>query len=299
MKLFSNREMKGVITPMITPFKKNGELDKKAIKDLVNFLKTKVHGIFINGTYGSGPLMSIEERKQVLEHVMEEAGKEIQICVNVSSTNTKWSLDLGKHAEKMGAVSVASLPPYYYKHNADIIENYFNVLIKNINIPVYLYNNPSTVPFKITTSLLSKLISNGLEGIKDSSNDLLSFYEFINNFEDKGFKCIIGTEALMLPTVIMGAWGCISGMSNCLPELVVSLWENIFSEDIKKASSLQKKILNIRNIFKNYPTIPLIHRTLEERGINSGYPRAPFNNITDREWNDTKKQLKELGVQIA
>ena len=84
---YKNRDMKGVITPIITPFDRKGNLDKQALREVTAFLKNKVHGIFVNGTFGSGPLMSIEERKEVLELILEEANNYVEVCVNVSTTS--------------------------------------------------------------------------------------------------------------------------------------------------------------------------------------------------------------------
>ncbi|GAG58641.1 unnamed protein product [marine sediment metagenome] len=74
---------------MVTPFKQNGALDKKALREVVSFLKKRVHGLFVNGTYGCGPLMSVNERKDVLEIVTEEAGNDIQVCVHIGSTSNR------------------------------------------------------------------------------------------------------------------------------------------------------------------------------------------------------------------
>lgn len=63
--------MYGVIPPMLTPFKKDGNLDEEGIRTLVRFLNGKVNGVFICGSYGSGPLMSVEEKKKVIDIVME------------------------------------------------------------------------------------------------------------------------------------------------------------------------------------------------------------------------------------
>ena len=294
--LLGNKDMKGVITAMVTPFNVKGAIDKKAIKEMVSFLKTRVHGLFVNGTYGSGPLMSYEERKQVLEWVMEEAAGHIQVCVNISSTTNKMSLELGKHAAEVNASSVITLAPYYYKHDTNIVEDYLNELVSTIGIPVFFYNNPAVVPFNATSNFLFKLAKKGLKGIKDSSFNILNFYDYLNIFEGTDFKCMIGTDALLLPSIIMGAWGCISAISNYLPNIVIELWEETVKGNIEKAAILQKKILKIRDIFKKSPTIPLIQKALYEIDINAGHPRAPFRDTPEEIWSDTKYQLGKLGV---
>jgi len=296
MAEFGNREMKGVIPPMITPFKENGDLDKKALREVVSFLKGKVHGLFINGTYGCGPLMNINERKEVLETVMEEAGRDIQICVHIGSTSNKDALELGKHAAGLDVIGVASVPPYYFPHKTADIENYFSELIAEINTPVYLYNNPITTPFSADADFLNKLADKGLKGVKDSSFDILVFYNYLRKVKKEGFHFIMGSEALILPAVFMGGRASIAGMANCLPEEIVSLWNAAEKGEIEKASELQRRVLNIRDIYKKGSTTPLVYRTLRERGVNAGYPRKPFRDQPDEIWQKVKKDIKDLGV---
>jgi len=113
------KNLTGVIPPMITPFDSDGEVDENALIDLINFLIKHVHGLFICGTYGSGPLMKPEQRKKVAEIVTQQIDNKISVIVHVGSTNTKTAVDLAKHAESVGSSHISSVPPYYYKHNKD------------------------------------------------------------------------------------------------------------------------------------------------------------------------------------
>lgn len=298
MAKFGNREMRGVIPPMVTPFKQNGDLDKKALREVVSFLKKRVHGLFVNGTYGCGPLMSVNERKDVLEIVTEEAGNDIQICVHIGSTSNRDAIDLGKHAAKLNVVGVASVPPYYFPHKTVDIENYFIELINEIDAPVYLYNNPITTSFAASTDFLSGLAEKGLKGVKDSSFDILVFYDYLRNIKKEKFHFIMGSEALILPAVVMGGRASIAGMANCLPEEVVALWEAAEDSEIEEASELQKRVLSIRDIYKSGSTTPLVYKTLRERGINAGYPRKPFRDQPNEVWQKVKTKLKDLGVVL-
>ena len=295
MAEFGNREMRGVIPPMITPFKKDGDLDKVAVRELVSFLKKRVHGLFVAGTYGCGPLMSVEERKELLELVMEEAGKEIQVCVHIGSTSTKDALDLGMHAAKLGVVGVASVPPYYFHYSEQDVEAYFETLIGEIPVPFYFYNNPATTHFSASSALIARLARKGLKGIKDSSFDILTFYSFVCDVQEEGFHFIIGSEALIVPARLLGARGTIAGLANCLPEEITALWQAAEANDTYTSSELQKRVLKIRQIYKSGPTLALIHRTLRERGVNAGYPRAPFRDVSDEQWSAFKSKLRDFG----
>jgi dihydrodipicolinate synthase/N-acetylneuraminate lyase len=297
-RALKNRHMKGVITAIITPFDKSGGLDAKAIKEITAFLKKKVHGLFINGTFGSGPLMSVGERKKVLELVLEEANDDVEVCVNISTTSKKWAHELAKHAADSGATCIISTAPYYYKHRADIVEKYFVELIEKSEIPVYIYDNPSVVPFKCSPELLLRLAQKGLKGMKDSSKDLVSFYKNLTVLDETDFRCIMGTDSLLLPAVVMGAPGCVSATSNYLTDLVVNLWEKVKKGDLKEGEVLQKKVIRVKRIIEKYPQIPLLQKIMREMGLNAGYPRAPFEDTPEDIWKDVKNGLEGSGIKL-
>ncbi len=163
----------GVIPPMITPFSEDDTLNEKALRNVVNFLYEHVHGYFICGTYGGGPLMNKDEKKRVVEVVVEEAKGQREVVMNVSATNTRDAIELAKFAEKAGATQVASVPPYYYQQPMVNVLRYFDKLIQAVNIPVYVYNNPKAVGYGLTPENIVELSKIGLFGMKDSSFDAM------------------------------------------------------------------------------------------------------------------------------
>lgn len=302
---FGNKEMEGIIVPMITPFKKNGEIDETALRELVSFLKSRVHGLFVNGSLGSGPLMNVEERKKTLEIIMEEARDDIQVCCHIGAISTQDVIELGKHAEKMRAVAVASLIPYFYSHNESVIENFFITLMKEIKTPIYVYNNPARTMINISTDLLKRLADIGIKGIKESSFNILNYYEYIQELKGRDFYFLVGTEALLLSTTLMRCEGCISAIANCFPEEIIELWDEAVKNNIKKAAELQEKVLNIRRALKGASTksnckisAPIIQRVLRGKGINAGYPRAPFMDVTEEFFKEVRNNLRNIGMNI-
>ncbi len=287
----------GIITPMITSFDRSDGINSKAIKEVALFLKTRVNGLFLNGTYGSGLLMNISERQAVSEIVVEEVNNNLPIFINISSSNYKDSIELGKHAEKIEASGVVATIPLYYKYEESLLEEYFLLLKNKLEVPIYFYNNPSITGYTATAVFLNKLAKIGIRGIKDSCTDIIGFTNYINALSDyKNFEFITGTEALMLPAVLLGACACVSGMSNFLPDEVVNLWKEIKEGSISEAAKLQREIIEIRNVLKKFPTIPIIHRALMSKGINAGYPRTPFSETSEQEWEIALESLKQTGA---
>lgn len=269
-------KLEGLIPPLITPFDKKGNPDLKALENIVEFIKDYIHGVFLCGTYGQGPIMSIEEKKIVIKKVVSMLNNSKKIVVHVGCANPYQAYELAKYAEDQGADVIASVPPFYYRYSEESVIHYFKELVSKVDIPVYVYNNPSRVGYPVTLSLLRKLEEIGVKGVKDSSFDLINFTTF-NLYTSDDFDVVIGTEALILPGYVLGARAFIAGMSNYLPEIVYQLYESCRKGDYKKASELQYRVNKVRHeLHELYQTIPLSYVILKLRGVDAGFPRKPF-----------------------
>jgi N-acetylneuraminate lyase/4-hydroxy-tetrahydrodipicolinate synthase len=163
------KKIKGIIPPLTTPFTPEGAVYEEGLRTLLDFqISGGVHGLFICGTYGSGPIMSLDERKQVAEIVVNHVKNRVSVIAHVGTTSTSQSIELAKHASEIGADVVASVPPYYHHHDERSVKKYFDSLVQSVDIPVFVYNNPKTTGFTITPEFLEELAIIGIQGIKDS-----------------------------------------------------------------------------------------------------------------------------------
>lgn len=290
------QRLKGAIPPLITPFTEEGEIDKNKLKLLVDFLSNHVQGLFVCGSYGSGPLMTREQRKECAEIVVETVTAKIPVIVHVGSTDTATSVSLAKHAQKIGVNRIASVAPYYYSYTEGQILNHFKHLLDVVNLPVYIYNNPKTVGYPITPETLAKLEEIGVAGVKDSSFDLMTFSDFVRKTGDD-FEVVMGTEALFLPAYVLGARAFIPGLGNAFPEIVVKLYQACVKEDFEQASILQFKILKLRDAMRiGGSTIVSIYEMLRLRGIDAGIPRLPFYPLDQKRRRQIRQVLEDLNM---
>jgi len=292
------KKITGIIPPLLTAFDKSGVFDPVAQKEIVKFLVDKVQGFYPCGTYGSGPLMSVEERKQVAEVVINEVNGRIPVILHVGSCSTRSVVELAKHAEKAGADAVAAVPPIYYGFGDDAVERHFKALVEAVSVPVFIYNNPKATGVSVSGKLLARLAELGVAGIKDSSFEIITFWNLMWSVTKPDFIPVIGTEALILPAVGMGAHAAVCGLANAIPDPVVELYEAVTGGDLKRAAVLQEKVSKMRDIMHFAPTLPMIQAVLRERGVNVGYPRLPFvfpeKSLVDR----AMSEFRALGVSF-
>jgi len=289
--------LEGIITALVTPFTEDSKLNVDGLRRLIDFqLSNGVTSFFICGTYGLGPVMSVDERKKVTELVVESVGGRGKVIVHVGSLNIDDALELARHAEDVGAYAIASLPPYYYVFDDEAIINYFKRLVSRVKIPVYLYNNPARTGVRITSELLRKLADVGVTGVKDSSFDIVRFYEDLTVVDPSRFEFIMGTEALLLPAMVVGVKACISGLSNVFPELVVKLYKLVSEGDYVNAAKLHLEVIKVRKVLHLVPTIPAVFEVLRLRGIDVGIPKPPFRRLSSKEVELLRSELMKLGV---
>ena len=298
MKESKEQKIGGIIPPMLTAFDKEGDFDEGAQREIVSFLVDKVHGLYPCGTYGSGVLMNVEERKKVAEVIIDEVGGRIPVIMHVGGASTRSVVELAEHAEKAGATAVAAVPPIYYGFKEPEVERHFKSLVDAVSIPVLIYNNPKTTGVSISAPFLNQLAQIGLSGVKDSSFDIMVFYNYLRTVKKEGFIPIVGTEALLLPAVAMGGHGSVSGLANALPEPVVDLFNSVKQGDMEKAVPLQSKVSAMRDIMHYGPTLPMIQAVLRRRGINAGYPRLPFVLPDGQLVNKAIADFKAMGVAL-
>jgi dihydrodipicolinate synthase/N-acetylneuraminate lyase len=288
-------KFKGIIPPLITCFTKEGKIDEKAQREFVRFQAQHVDGFYPCGTYGSGPLMTTEERKRVAEIVVEEKGT-CFVIVHIGAINTEESIELAKHAESIGADAVGAIPPFYYRYTQDQLLDHFRTIIRSVSIPVFLYNNPGLSGNPISPEILATLAKEGLSGVKDSAFDLVNFYMYLLKVTSPNFKFIVGTEAIAAPALDAGAVGVISGLANVFPEFMASFYATWRNHNPIRTAKYQLRVIKARAILKYGPTLTMSYAVLRMRGMNPGFPRKPYQEIPSSLYEKAEEELKDMGL---
>jgi N-acetylneuraminate lyase len=282
----------GVYAALITPFDEKGGVDEKRLKNLVKFLISKgIDGLYVCGGTGEGLLMDIDERKKVAEIVKDEAQNKIKLIVHVGGAlNTKNSIELAKHSEKIKVDAISSIPPIYYKFSFNEIFNYYYQLANLTNLPFFIYYIPATTGIFLTNEEILKFgeIKN-IVGLKYTYTDFYLLQDLLLKMKGK-WIAFSGPDELFLPALNMGVVGCIGSTQNVLPEIFVEIYKNFKEGNIKKAIELQKRITIAVSLLKKYGGITSWKIALKFRGIDAGYAREPFLKDLDK---DRKERFKK------
>lgn len=292
-------QMRGVIPPMLTPFQENGEVDYEGIKTLVGFLRDRVDGLFITGSYGGGALMTPDERMLVTETVIKAAGGKIPVIVQTGTADSRSTAKLTAHAAAAGAAAVSAVGPYYYKHNEDEICAFYSSMVKAAGeeTPVYVYNNPGFQGYPMELKTIKKLKDAGVRGIKDATFDIMLHANYMRLLKDDNFDVVLGTEAMWLSACVLGCRAFIPGIANAFPEICRKMYNEGMEGRYEDCRNTQFEVNEMRDIMYLARSTQLaIYAMLEIRGIVKCSPRGPFIPATDGEKNAIRERLKALGV---
>ena len=297
---------KGIFPAFYACYDNDGNISTQATKDFVEYLIGKgVAGLYVGGSSGECIYLSVEERKQTLEAVMEVAKGRIAIIAHVACNNTKDSQELARHAESLGVDAIAAIPPIYFRLPERAIAKYWNdISAAAPNTDFVIYNIPQLAGVALTLSLFDEMLKNPrVIGVKNSSMPIQDIQMFkrqaaINNKEVVVFN---GPDEQFIGGRIIGADGGIGGTYGVMPELFVKLNSLIESGDFENAGKLQDDIDEVIYTMcsANGNMYAVAKSALKNlSGIDLGGVREPLLNLADGDESVVEKTVSLVEAAV-
>lgn len=274
---------KGVIPAFYACYDEAGNVSPERTRMFAEYLLGKgVKGLYVCGSSGECIYQSKEERKLILENVMQAVGGKMTIIAHVACNNTGDSVELAAHAEKMGVDAIASIPPIYFHLPDYAIADYWNTISEAApNTDFIIYNIPQLAGVALNMGLYKKMLENPrVIGVKNSSMPV----QDIQIFKDvKGDDSVVfnGPDEQFAGGRMMGADAGIGGTYAVMPELFLAVDEAVRKGDFAQAKEIQYKIDRI--IYKMCECRGNLYAVMKEilrgRGIDIGGVRKPLPDI--------------------
>ena len=304
----ANKEIKGVVIPIMTPLKPDETVDVPSLRRLTNYLiDNGVHGIWAAGTTGEFANLSDKERLISIETVVNEVAGRVPVIGNVSSASTQLSINMALEVQEMGLDGIAVTPPYYYPNAQDEVLDHYRHIRSRVGAPLWVYNIPQTVKTAVAPSTVATLASEGaVVGIKDSSGagELLAELNVLCQQGGLSLKRFLGTSYRMAVTDGVGAHGVIPGIGNLIPAISVECWDAGQSGDAEAAKAANAKLLTFMKLGKlakgggtNAAAFGGMKAALKIMGVIADDTLSrPFRAFTADEKAGIPPILKELGL---
>jgi len=281
----SNKNIKGVIVPMVTPLNKDLSLDLASVKRILDsFIEAKV-SVFILGTTGESVSISEKQKLLLVKITCEYLNGELKIYAGISGNCLSESIEQAKSFVQMGVTAVVAHLPFYYPLESDQMLRYFEQLADNVTCPLILYNIPATIKQSIPINVVDQLSHHpNIIGIKDSEKGTERVDESLKIWRNRSdFFYLMGCSVHSTYSLQKGSAGLVPSTANLLPKLYQDLYETAVAGDISKAMEIQNRVNIISEIYQKNrslgQSIPALKTMMYAYGLCQPYVFPPLLSL--------------------
>lgn len=291
-------ELKGIITPILTPMNADESVNLVELRNQVErLISSGVHGIFPFGTNGEGYILSENEKVEVLEATIDQVKGRVPVYAGSGLISTKDTIRMSKKAQELGADVLSIITPSFAVASQKELYDHYVEIAKHVDTPIVLYNIPARTGNKLLPETIAKLAKDVdlIVGAKDSSGDWDNLKAYITETREleKDFYVLSGNDALILPCLKEGGFGGIAGCSNVYPEVLSSIYNLFIEGKLEEAEVVQESIASFRAVFKYGNPNTIVKKAVAMLGYPVGDCRRPFNYLCEEGIEALSKVLKE------
>lgn len=290
----------GSIPAIVTPFKRNGDLDLPTLKKFVEFqIQGGIDAIVPCGSTGEAATMSGEECRQVIETVVKQVDGRIPVIAGAGSNDTKKAINFSKIAKKAGADALLHVTPFYNKPTPGGLVAHFKAVADAAGLPIVIYNVPGRTGSNVSPSVIIRIAREVplVKAVKEASGSIIQMMEIIKlaaTGGPKDFAVLSGDDAFTLPLIAAGGHGCISVVCNEVPKQFSKMVHAALDKDFDKARTLHYQLWDLMNInFIESNPIP-VKTALSLMGMVEPGLRLPLVPLEEKNLEALKKVLKNL-----
>lgn len=288
-------KFKGTGVALVTPFKKDGSIDEKGLRKLVDFqIENGTDFLIVHGSTGEAATLSESEKKDTLAIVIEQNAGRLPIVLGMADNNTAALVEKIKAFDSKGIDAYLSASPHYNKPSQNGIINHFKAIADVADKPIILYNVPGRTASNMTAQTTLELAKHhNIIGMKEASANLEQVMQIIKNAPED-FVILSGEDALTLPILALGGHGVISVVANALPKEFSTMINASFNGDWEVAKHNHYKVLDITNMFFAEGNPSGIKACLDILNICSDTVRLPLTTVSDTLKQHMKLELEKI-----
>lgn len=292
-------KIEGLIAATFGAFQEDGSLNLAIIPSLVDRLVADgLRGVFICGTNGEGPNLTVEERMAVAEAYVKAADKRILVLVHVGHTSIAESRKLAAHAAQIGADAISSVAAFYFKPTSvqNLAESMAEIASAAPQLPFYYYHIPTLTGVGLDMieflRLGEELIPN-LAGIKYTASTLHE-YQACVHYKNGKFDILFGFDEMLLPALAVGAKGAIGSTYTFAAPLYLKVVDLFRQGKIDQARQMQQQSVEMVRCLVKFPPIPAQRAIMKMQGFDLGTCRLPLKGLSGQDTAAFRASLDEM-----
>lgn len=291
--------IQGLIAATFSTFNEDGTLNMSMIPALVEkLLKDGVKGVFICGTNGEGPNLTIEERMLIAEEFIKVVNKRCLVLVHVGHPSIAEARKLAAHAQKAGADAISAVAAFYFKPRSvsNLVDCMAEIASAAPEMPFYYYHIPVITGVAIDLLEFLKLAEEqipNLAGIKYTAATIHE-YQACLDYKQGKFDILYGYDELLLPALAVGAKGAIGSTYTFAAPLYLRVMEYFRDGKIDEARQMQMHAIRMIQCLGRYSPIPTQKGIMKLLGMDLGPCRLPLTTLSTAELQDIGNYLHEI-----
>ena len=320
-----SRCIRGVLAPVVTPFKDDFSPDRKRFIAHCKWLLSQNCGLAVFGTNSEANSLSLEERLNLLDELVAAGVDPARMMPGTGCCSIMETVKLTKQAVGNGCAGVLMLPPFYYKDvSEEGLYRYFSEVVQRVGdarLKIYLYHIPPVAVVGITPKLVERLLAaypNAIAGMKDSSGDWNNTKTFLDAFAVRAgravstagaartFDVFVGSESFLLANMRNGGVGTISATANVNPAAIHELYQNALGTSAStpaELEALQTRLNVVREVFSSRKFPSMIAALKQAIAIYRNDPewrtvRPPLVELTPDHAKTLAAELKAIGFTM-
>ncbi len=292
----SQKSFNGTGVAIVTPFRNDSSIDFKSLeKILEHIISGGVDYVVVLGTTGESVTLSKDEKKAVINYVIDTVDKRIPVVVGIGGNNTQEILNTISATEYDNVDAILSVSPYYNKPSQQGIYLHFKAIATASPVPVIIYNVPGRTGSNITAETTLKLAGefNNIVAVKEASGNFAQIMQIIK-YKPKNFQVISGDDAITLPMIAVGASGVISVVANAFPKEFSAMVNFALKGDLAKANALHYKLLDIINALFEEGSPSGVKAVLEILKFARNNVRLPLAPVSEKHYAKLDGLVKKM-----
>lgn len=292
-------KLEGLVSASFTPFFPDRSVNYDMIPEIVEkLIADGLSGIFVCGSNGEGPNMSIDERMKVAQAFVSAAGKRIKVIVHVGHSNITEAKQLAAHASEIGADAVSAVAAFYFKPIS--VENLADCMAAIASAcpatPFYYYHIPTLTGVgmdMIEFLRISETLIPNLAGIKYTATTL-NEYQSCLNYKNGRFQILYGFDELLLPALAVGAKAAIGSTYTFAAPIYLETMKLFQAGKLEEAQESHAFMVEVIRRMVKYPPIPAQKAIMKMLGWDMGPSRLPLENLSEKAYQQLYDDLNAI-----
>lgn len=294
------KQLRGIFAALATPFTEGGErVDEVALRQLIDHMIAHgIHGLISTGGTGEGAALTSEERRTVLEIILDQVRGRLPVFAATTAVSTRGVVALSRHAQQVGATGVMVLGPYYDQLNEEELYTHF-ATVAAVDLPMIVYNHPGSTGYSLRPEFIARLVHTieNITTVKDTTGDIDRLHYLMQLCGDKA-AVFNGADTLAFAGFAAGSVGAIWGAANAAPRQCVDLFEALVTNhDLVHGREIWQTFYPLNRFFEQEGYNAAVKAATNMQGIRVGVPRLPVLPLSSEKAAELGKLLEAVGLR--